>query len=214
MGGNPCLEQTLESYELCCLVETFPANHDSLEDYKRTLKFAYLYAKTVTLGRTHWSVTNRVMLRNRRIGCSISGIAQFVAKNGIESLRQWCDEGYDAIQGYDKLYSDWLAIPRSIKTTSIKPSGTVSLLAGATPGMHYPESRFYIRRVRMSKHSELLPALEAAGYHVEPDVVDAKASVVVEFPVDVGEGVRTCVVVALVAPPSPVRSRVLVPGAV
>ena len=30
MGGNPCLEQTLESYELCCLVETFPSNHDDL----------------------------------------------------------------------------------------------------------------------------------------------------------------------------------------
>ena len=39
MGGNPCLEQTLESYELCCLVETFPNNHDSLEDYQRTLKY-------------------------------------------------------------------------------------------------------------------------------------------------------------------------------
>lgn len=38
MGGNPCLEQTLESYELCCLVETFPCNHTSLEDFKRTLK--------------------------------------------------------------------------------------------------------------------------------------------------------------------------------
>ncbi len=38
MGGNPCLEQTLESYELCCLVETFPNNHETLEDYKRTLK--------------------------------------------------------------------------------------------------------------------------------------------------------------------------------
>jgi ribonucleoside-triphosphate reductase len=37
-GGNPCLEQTLESYELCCLVETFPANHADLEDFKRTLK--------------------------------------------------------------------------------------------------------------------------------------------------------------------------------
>ena len=33
MGGNPCLEQTLESYELCCLVETFPDNHESLEDF-------------------------------------------------------------------------------------------------------------------------------------------------------------------------------------
>ena len=51
-GGNPCLEQSLESYELCCLVETFPNNHDSFEDYARTLKYAYLYAKTVTLGRT------------------------------------------------------------------------------------------------------------------------------------------------------------------
>jgi hypothetical protein len=59
-GGNPCLEQTLESYELCCLVETFPNNHDSLEDYKRTLKYAYLYAKTVTLGKTHWSDTNSI----------------------------------------------------------------------------------------------------------------------------------------------------------
>ena len=53
-GGNPCLEQTLESYELCCLVETFPNNHDSVEDYLETLKYAYLYAKTVTLGQTHW----------------------------------------------------------------------------------------------------------------------------------------------------------------
>ena len=37
-GGNPCLEQTLESYELCCLVETFPNNHTSFEDFRRTLK--------------------------------------------------------------------------------------------------------------------------------------------------------------------------------
>ena len=63
--------------------------------------------------------------------------------------------------------------------------------AGATPGMHYPESRFYIRRIRMSVHSELLPALRNAGYHIEPDAVAKDDSVVVSFPVDVGEGVRT-----------------------
>ena len=85
-GGNPCLEQSLESYELCCLVETFPNNHDSLEDYQRTLKYAYLYAKSVTLGKTHWSDTNRVMLRNRRIGCSVSGVAQFITNRGLEEL--------------------------------------------------------------------------------------------------------------------------------
>lgn len=36
-GGNPCLEQTLESNEMCCLVETFPMNHASYEDYQETL---------------------------------------------------------------------------------------------------------------------------------------------------------------------------------
>lgn len=190
LGGNPCLEQTLESYELCCLVETFPNNHDSVEDYKRTLKYAYLYAKTVTLGQTHWPVTNRVMLRNRRIGCSMSGVAQMIANRGLDELRQWSEEGYEAIAHYDRVYSDWLAIPRSIKTTCIKPSGTVSLLAGATPGMHYPESRFYLRRVRLSRFSELLEPLQRAGYEIEACVDDSK-SVVVSFPVDAGKGVRT-----------------------
>jgi ribonucleoside-triphosphate reductase (thioredoxin) len=48
-GYNPCAEQSLESGEMCTLVETYLNRHDDLEDYKRTLKFAYLYAKTVTL---------------------------------------------------------------------------------------------------------------------------------------------------------------------
>ena len=190
-GGNPCLEQSLESYELCCLVETFPNNHDSLEDYQRTLKYAYLYAKSVTLGRTHWSDTNRVMLRNRRIGCSVSGVAQFITNRGLNEFRDWLEGGYDTIQEWDKMYSDWFAIPRSIKTTSVKPSGTVSLLAGATPGLHYPESRFYIRRVRLSNHSELLEPLKKAGYKLEPAFGSEDTTMVVEVPVDVGEGIRT-----------------------
>ena len=189
-GCNPCVEQTLESYELCCLVESFPARHESLDDYKRTLKFAYLYAKTVTLGNTHWAETNRVMLRNRRIGCSVSGVAQFLAKHGIENLRRWLEDGYKTIQEYDENYSNWLCIPRSIKTTSVKPSGSVSLLAGATPGMHFPESRFYIRRVRMSKNSTLVEPLRKAGYVIEPASGEEEQSVAVEIPVDVGDGVR------------------------
>ena len=190
-GGNPCLEQSLESYELCCLVETFPSNHDSLEDYQRTLKYAYLYAKTVTLGKTHWPDTNRVMLRNRRIGCSVSGVAQFITKHGMEELRKWLEKGYKTIHEWDCMYSDWFAIPKSIKTTSVKPSGTVSLLVGATPGMHYPESRFYIRRMRLSKHSELIGPLKKAGYKIEPAFGSEDATMVVEVPVDVGEGIRT-----------------------
>jgi len=190
-GGNPCLEQSLESYELCCLVETFPNNHDSVEDYLKTLKYAYMYAKTVTLGKTHWPETNRVMLRNRRIGCSMSGLAQFISNHGLHELRKWMSDGYDSIQELDTIYSDWLAVPKSVKTTSIKPSGTVSLLAGATPGMHYPESRYYIRRMRLSITSPLIPALEKAGYVLEPAFGSEDSTLVVGIPVDVGEGIRT-----------------------
>ena len=185
-----CCEQTLESSEMCNLVEVFPSKHETEEDFNRTLKFAYLYAKTVTLGNSHWPETNRVMLRNRRIGCSLTGVSQFVAKKGLHTLREWCHSGYDTIQKYDKIYSDWLVIPRSVKTTTVKPSGTVSLLAGVTPGMHWPESKYYIRRVRLSIHSDLIEPLKRAGYNVEPCAIQPNTTAVVEFPVYVGE-IRT-----------------------
>ena len=185
-----CVEQCLEPYELCCLSEVMLARHDSMDDFLRTLKFAYLYAKTVTLGKSHWSETNRILLRNRRIGTSVTGIAQFLAKHNTETMRNWLEEGYIEIRKYDKIYSDWLCIPQSIRCTSVKPSGTVSLLAGSTPGCHYPESRFYIRRVRVGADSELLPQLRKAGYDIEPDAYSA-GTMVVSFPIDAGEGVRT-----------------------
>lgn len=186
-----CGEITLESQELCNLAETFPNNHESLEDYKTTVKYAYLYAKSVTLLNTQWSDTNRVMLRNRRIGLSMTGLAQFISKVGISVAKDWMEESYVAAKKYDKIYSEWFAIPESIKMTTVKPSGTLSLLAGATSGMHYPESQHYIRRVRLAKNSQFVESLSNAGYNIEPAVGQEKSTVVVEFPVSVGDNVRT-----------------------
>lgn len=182
MGTNPCGEQTLESYELCCLIETFPSRAESKEDYLRTLKFAYLLGKTATLVNTTWHETNRVQKRNRRIGTSVSGITNFLSKHSLEELRNWLNDGYKEIQKWDEVYSSWLCVPRSIKTTSVKPSGTVSLLAGVNPGCHFPEYNYYIRRVRLAKTSDLLPSIREAGLKVEDDIVDP-SSLVVEFPV-------------------------------
>jgi adenosylcobalamin-dependent ribonucleoside-triphosphate reductase len=178
-GSNPCVEQSLESSELCCLVETFPARHDDAADFMRTLKFAYLYAKTVTLLPTHNVRTNQVMLRNRRIGLSQSGIVQAFAKFGRRAvLRDFCDAGYSEIDSWDMIYSEWLCVPKSIKKTSIKPSGSVSLLAGATPGIHYPEATTYWRTVRVAKDNILVKILQKAGYRVEPSVTDSRTMVV------------------------------------
>jgi len=185
LGTNPCSEQTLESFELCCLVETFPSRHEDAADFLNTLKYAYLYAKTVTLIPTHNRETNSVMLRNRRIGTSMSGIVEAVTKFGRRTfLKEFADVGYNTIRELDAKYSDWLAVPRSIKVTSVKPSGTVSLLPGVTPGVHFPHSEYYYRTIRISRTNPLLKTLEAGGYRIEDDVVDALGkTAVVYFPV-------------------------------
>ena len=181
-GFNPCVEQQLEDAELCCLCETFPAKHEDLEDYLKTLKIAYLYGKTITLSNTHWPETNAKMLKNRRIGLSQSGVVQAFNKHGRRTMYEWCDKAYAYVQELDEEYSNWLCIPKSVRMTSIKPSGTVSLLNGSTPGIHFPESEHYIRRIRFSKDSEVLERLKEAGYNVEEDAYTPNTDVV-EFPI-------------------------------
>jgi ribonucleotide reductase alpha subunit len=183
-GYNPCAEQSLESYECCTLVETYLNRHDSLEDFKRTLKFAYLYAKTVTLLPTHWEETNAIMQRNRRIGTSISGVANFADAKGLPVLREWMDEGYGVIQQYDKGYSEWLGIRESIKTTTVKPSGTVSILAGESPGVHWtPGGEYFLRAIRFRNSDPMLPLFQMAQYRIEPASEDPTGTSVVFFPI-------------------------------
>ena len=183
-GYNPCAEQSLESYEMCTLVETYLNRHESLEDYKRTLKFAYLYAKTVTLLPTHWAETNAIMQRNRRIGTSMSGVANFADNRGLPLLREWMDKGYETIKYYDTTYSEWLGIRESIKTTTIKPSGTVSILAGESPGVHWtPGGKYFMRTIRFANSDPMLPLFKMANYKVEPASESPDTTSVVYFPI-------------------------------
>lgn len=187
MGVNPCAEITLESRELCNIAETYMARHTDLADYQRTLKVAYLYAKTVTLLNTHWPETNAVMLKNRRIGLSQSGIVQAIKKFGYRAVMNNSDASYAYLKRLDRTYSDWLCVPMSKKITTVKPSGSVSLLNGSTPGIHFPKGEYYIRRIRFSSEDPLIPLLEEAGYHIQNDVYGNEESrartKVVDFPV-------------------------------
>ncbi|MPV49136.1 fused protease/ribonucleoside-triphosphate reductase [Pseudactinotalea sp. HY160] len=186
-GYNPCAEQPLESYECCTLVETFPSRATSLEDYLATLRIAFLYGKIVTLLPTHWERTNAVMQRNRRVGTSMSGIADFADTHGREALREWMDDGYRLVRDWDRELSERLAVRESIRTTTVKPSGTVSIVAGVSPGVHWaPGGTYFNRAIRFRNEDPLVTLFRAAGYRVEAAAEDPAGTSVVFFPIKSG----------------------------
>lgn len=183
-GVNPCAEMGLESWEMCTLAEIFIGRNESREDFERSIKFTYLYAKTVTLMPTRWPKTNSIMLRNRRVGASISGWADFMDNYGAETLIEWVDKGYDRVQYYDRVYSEWLCVRESIKTTTVKPSGTVSILAGESPGVHWSVGgEYFLRAIRLGNNDPLLALFTEAGYRVEPAAENPETTSVLYFPV-------------------------------
>ena len=186
-GMNPCGEQPLESGECCTLADVFISRIESLDELRRVLKMAFLYAKTVTLLPTHWPETNAIMQRNRRIGLSLSGVADFVDAGAgrIGLLREWTRDGYDTVRRYDRVYSDWLCVRESIRVTTEKPGGTTGLVFGVTPGVHWrPGGRYTLRTIRLSAANPQVEVLRAHGYRVEPDQTAPDSTVVVYFPLE------------------------------
>ena len=180
---NPCAEISLEPHEFCCLSELYPANHETFAEFERSIKHAYMYAKAVTLMPSVWPETNEVITRNRRIGVSMTGIVEFLETRSWSEMKTWMDAGYAKLRNLDTTYSEWLGVRESIKVSTVKPAGTTSIIAGTTSGVHWPTtSGFYIRRQRFLKHDPIVEAIIAAGYHVEPDVMDPEQTVVASFP--------------------------------
>lgn len=183
---NPCAEQPLEDREFCTLSSVFVSKHDSLEDFQRTLKFAFLYAKTVTLLPTHFEKSNAVMQRNRRIGLSCGGVTDFIDSrpNGHQTIRQWWDEGYKTVRRYDKIYSEWLCVRESNRVTTEKPDGTIGLKVAASPGIHFTDGgEYYDRGLRVGNKEPYLQMLKDSGHRWEADIMNPDSSTVVYFPI-------------------------------
>lgn len=183
--ANNCSEISLESNELCNLVEVFINRHNSYNEFENTLKYAFMYGKIISLCETHWEKTNEIIKRNRRIGCSLTGIVNFIENKGIDNLKQWTNNGYEYLKKYDKEISKKINVNESIKITCVKPSGTISLLVPDTcPGIHYPTSRYYIRRVRINNTSiKLLESMKRKGYTIEDSETEPNTKII-NFPID------------------------------
>jgi hypothetical protein len=116
-----------------------------------------------------------------RIGIGITGFMQ-----ATDEQKSWLDPLYDFLREYDIEYSAKHNINKSVKLTTVKPSGTLSLLTGVTPGCHPGIYQYFIRRIRISSNNPLIALCKSKGYFVEYqrnfDGTDDKNTMIVEFP--------------------------------
>ena len=162
MCYNPCAEQSLESYETCCLSEIFLPNISSKNDFYRVAKYLYRICKHSLNLPCHWKETQRIVHKNQRMGIGITGIMQC-----SEEQLSWLHGCYEMLRQYDIEYSKKHNFNISIKLTTCKPSGTLSLIGGTTAGIHPAYSRYYIRRVRLSSNDPLLRIAQKLNYKIE-----------------------------------------------
>ena len=186
-GLNPCGEITLSSYEACNLSELFLNNIESKEELIDCAKLLYKTQKAVNCMPFLHESTQDVVRKNMRIGISISGICQ--SKDKLS----WLDSCYKELSQFDVEWSKEKKVNDSLKLTTVKPSGTISLLAGASPGIHPSYSKYYIRRIRMMADDPLVDICKELGYKVEFalnfDETSNHTTVIVEFPCYAGENV-------------------------
>jgi len=177
---NPCAEILLESHECCNLSEIYLNNIESKAELKDCAKLLYKTQKAICALPFIHEKTNEVVHRNMRIGVGITGVCQSLNK------LEWLDECYAHLKDFDEKWSERKGYPTSVRLTTIKPSGTLSLLSGSTPGVHPAYANYFIRRVRMSSDDALVDTCRDAGYPVEYvkrfDGTEDHGTIVVEFP--------------------------------
>lgn len=205
MGVNPCTEANLGDKELCCLVENYPARCATAAEHYAACRYSAIYAAVVSCIPTGDARSDSIISRNHRIGASHTGLFEFCEKTpraeyitrmstAARIISDTCNEyvgrvAYGAAPGTATAETSPFGVAGAycIRTRAIKPSGTVAPLGRASPGLHpFIQSRYIIRRMRMSKIDPLAKRLVALGVPHEIDVCNVTAYVF-EFVLDQGE---------------------------
>lgn len=190
-GYNPCAEQSLANFETCCLAEIYLPNIESYEEFKKVMIMLYRINKHSLALKAHHSETQDIVNKNMRMGIGITGFQM-----ATEEQKSWLKDAYVYLRAYDEEYSKINGFPKSIKLTTTKPSGTLSLLAGVTSGVHPATAgQYFIRRIRIASESPLVDVIKAHGYKTEYQInfdgsLD-RSTIVAEFPCKYPDGTKS-----------------------
>jgi ribonucleoside-triphosphate reductase len=192
---NPCSEIWLESdngaAEACCIGSINLAAFEHRTPYlEPELKEAAQLMTRFLLRATYADKVDQrvasIVDENRRIGVGITGFTEWVASHGLKwsearhskVIEAKLKELAEVVRTTADEYADELGCNRPIKTMAIAPTGSISLLAGVSAGMHPPFSRYFNRRIRFADTDPALQTQIAAGHHVEDDLYAANTKVV------------------------------------
>ena len=185
IGVNPCGEQPLCHKEPCNLAEIYLPNIKDIDEFKKVAIALYKVCKIITSFSFSDPETKSIVNENQRLGIGLTGYMQCASwVREAETL----NDVYQILEAIDAEYSKKYNCNQSIKLTTMKPSGTLSLLAGVTPGIHAAFSKYLIRRIRFSSNDSLIDICRKFNYKIEPQInldgtYDPKI-MVVSFPIE------------------------------
>ena len=185
-GTNPCAEINLKANQFCNLCEINASDIDSQEEYNNRAKAA-AFIGTLQASYTDFhylrDIWKRTTEKEALLGIGMTGIASgAVFKfNMKEAAKAACDE--------NERVAAILGINKAARVTTVKPSGTTSLVLGTSSGIHAWHDDFYMRRIRLGKNEALYQYLSV--YHpemLEDDVFKPTLQSVLSIPQRSPEG--------------------------
>jgi len=185
-GTNPCCEIALRPYQFCNLTEVNVSNIESQEDLnERVRAAAFLGTLQASYTDFHYlrDIWNKTTERDALLGVGMTGICSGeILKYDLKEAAQ---EARDANEEIAKI----IGIKKAARVTTVKPSGTSSLVLGTSSGIHAWHNDFYIRRMRVGKNESLYTYL--INNHpklVEDDLFKPHLQAVVSIPQKAPEG--------------------------
>lgn len=189
LGTNPCAEISLNSFQFCNLVEINASDISDQFDFESRAETA-AFIGTLQASYTDFHYLRpewkEVTEREALLGVGMTGIAS----GKILDLAM--SEAAEATVRVNKFLSKEIGINESARITTVKPSGTSSLVLGTSSGVHAWHDEFYIRRMRLGKNEAIYTYLSINHPELlEDDVYTPTTGAVVSVPVAAPKGAIT-----------------------
>jgi ribonucleoside-diphosphate reductase alpha chain len=179
-GTNPCCEIALRPFQFCNLTEINVSNIESQEDLNERVKAgAFLGTLQASYTDFHYlrSIWNKTTEKDALVGVGMTGIGSG------EILKYNLEEAAKEAKKTNAEIAKIIGVNKAARVTTVKPSGTSSLVLGTSSGIHAWHNDFYIRRMRLGKNEALYQYL--ANNHpelVEDDFFKPDIQAVVSVP--------------------------------